>query len=93
MQKQLTSCNSTTRSDLYSALGRVYLQLGDVVRAQQSFNSAADLRDKSLTKNVILSLVDAGLVAVAQNSFSEAYGYYKQALAMEPNNPLVICLN
>ena len=76
-------------SGLYSALGRVYLQIGDVQLAQRAFNSAADLRDISKPTDAIDSLTDAGLVAIAQNAFAEALGYFQQALALEPGNPVV----
>lgn len=68
-------------------LGRVYLQLGDVVRAQRAFNSAADLR--SGKKESIATLMDAALVAIAQNAFAEAFAYYQKALALDPDNALV----
>jgi tetratricopeptide (TPR) repeat protein len=76
-------------SALYSALGRVYLQIGDVQLAQHAFNSAADLRDVSITVDAVASLTDAGLVAIAQNAFTEALGYFQQALTLQPDNPVV----
>ena len=74
---------------LYSALGRVYLQIGDVQLAQHAFNSAADLRDVNSPIDAIASLTDAGLVAIAQNAFAEALGYFQQALTLQPDNPVV----
>jgi len=88
LQQQLLR-SDVDKAELYSTIGRVYLQLGDVQRAQQAFNSAAKLRNSSLPKDIVASLVDAGLVAVAQNAFAEAHNYYQQALRLEPNNPLV----
>ena len=77
------------RAVVFSVLGRVYLQLGDVVKAQRAFNCAADLRDSSVTRDVVATLVDAALVAIAQNAFTEAYGYYQQAMSRDPDNALV----
>ena len=74
---------------LFSILGRVYLQLGDVARAQRAFNSASDMRDNSQPAEMVATLSDAALVAIAQNTFTEAYGYYQQALASDPENPMV----
>lgn len=76
------------QSALFSMLGRVYLQLGDVVRAQRAFNSAADLR--SGKKESIATLMDAALVAIAQNAFAEAFAYYQKALALDPDNALLV---
>lgn len=75
---------------LHSTLGRVYLQLGDVQKAQKAFNSASDLRNNGSPAEAVASFVDAGFVAVAQNAFAEAHGYFKQALLLDPDNPVVI---
>ena len=88
LQQQLVRPNSA-KAELYSTMGRVFLQLGDVQRGQQAFNNATKLRNNSLPKDVVSSLVDAGLVAVAQNAFAEAHSYFKQALHLEPDNALV----
>nr|CAG4636912.1 EOG090X0439 [Ceriodaphnia reticulata] len=88
--KQLRRPGHSPTPGLYSALGRVYLQVGDVQLAQHAFNSAADLRDISQPTDAIDSLTDAGLIAIAQNAFSEALGYFQQALALQPNNPVLV---
>lgn len=74
-------------ADCHSTLGRIYLQLGDVQKAQQSFNLAANLRSPS---EAVATLLDAALVAVAQNAFSEAHSLLQQALAAQPDHPLLI---
>lgn len=89
LQQQLLRPD-VAKAELYSTMGRIYLQLGDVQRGQQAFNSAAKLRNNSLSKDVVTSLIDAGLVAIAQNAFTEAYSYYQQALHLEPNNALLV---
>lgn len=87
--KQLHRPGHTPNPALYSALGRVYLQIGDIPLAQQAFNCAVDLRDVSKPSDAIASLTDAGLVAIAQNAFVDALGYFQQALALQPDNPVV----
>lgn len=87
--KQLLRPGHSANPALYSALGRVYLQIGDVPLAQQAFNCAADLRNVNKPSDAIESLTDAGLVAIAQNAFAEALGYFQQALALQPDNPVV----
>ncbi|EFX69564.1 hypothetical protein DAPPUDRAFT_62103, partial [Daphnia pulex] len=88
--KQLRLPGHPPSPALYSALGRVYLQIGDVQLAQHAFNSAADLRDVNNTVDAIASLTDAGLVAIAQNAFAEALGYLQQALTLQPDNPVLV---
>ncbi|KAG4079376.1 hypothetical protein HA402_008068 [Bradysia odoriphaga] len=89
MTKQPNLQNDRKRA-LYSAWGRIYLQCGDVFGAEQKFlesrrskesNSTADLRD----------LIDRGLIAVAQNDFQTAFGFFENALKLEqtPNTMLL----
>lgn len=50
-----------------------------IVRFSIQRNSAADLRD----------LIDRGLIAVAQNDFQTAFGFFENALKFEPTNTMV----
>nr|CAD7425209.1 unnamed protein product [Timema monikensis] len=75
---------------LQSALGRVYLQLGDVAGAEKSLATARELRQQQRTPVPstpdLRDLVDRGLMAVAQNAFQEAYDCFQKASALEPTN-------
>ena len=77
------------RPGLYTELGRVFLLLGDVMSAQLAFNRAADLRNINNPDEAVASLMDAGLVAIAQNAFPEAHGHFQKALALQPEHPAV----
>ncbi|KMZ00859.1 trafficking protein particle complex subunit 12 [Drosophila simulans] len=77
------------RRSLYSAWGRIYLQIGDIFGAEQKIavsrrlreiNSAPDLRD----------LVDKGLIAVAKNDFPEAYVIFQKALHLDTGNTMIL---
>lgn len=57
--------------------------------AQQAFNRAADLRNINNPDEAVASLMDAGMVAIAQNAFPEAHGYFQKALALQPEHPAV----
>lgn len=91
LKKQLLRHSPTPA--LHSILGRVYLQIGDVQLAQQSFNAAALLRDPNKASDVVDSFTDAGMVAIAQNAFIEALSYFQQALAIQPDDPVVTIEN
>lgn len=71
---------------LYSALGRLRLQIGDVAGAEYCFDEA-----RSLKGNItdLREFVDRGLLAVAQNSFNEAYASFQQASNLDPSNIMV----
>lgn len=81
---------------LQSALGRVYLQLGDVAGAEKNFALAQELRQQQCNASGGLSggsvasdlrdLVDQGLMAVAQNAFQEAYDCFNKASTLDPSN-------
>nr|CAG4646165.1 EOG090X0439 [Macrothrix elegans] len=89
-RKLLDLPNQGPRSSLWSLLGRIYLHLGDVTRAQECYRSAASLRDSSVPSDIIASLMDKGLMAIAQNAFEDAYTHYQQALTMQPDNPELV---
>lgn len=71
---------------LYSALGRLRLQIGDIAGAESCFDEARALRGNSTD---LREYVDRGLLAVAQNSFDEAYVCFQQASLLEPSNVMV----
>ncbi|XP_011499813.1 PREDICTED: trafficking protein particle complex subunit 12 [Ceratosolen solmsi marchali] len=71
---------------LNSAIGRLYLSLGDVTAAEKQFT----MLDRDNKKNDIKELVNKGLMAVAQNTFQEALNYFKAALEFDPSNVMLL---
>lgn len=89
------------RRALLSALGRLHLQLGDVVGAEQYFLSAGNLHKQStaaidgksaLSSNTpdLREFIDRGLLAVSQNAFHEALESFQKAADMDPANIMVL---
>ncbi|KAF8782129.1 trafficking protein particle complex subunit 12-like isoform X2 [Argiope bruennichi] len=82
---------------LYSALGRIYLQLGDVKYAHDCFNKAVTVA-KSYSQNFqVEENINKALMAIANNNNEEAYKYYEKAFSICPNNAmlannLAVCL-
>lgn len=74
------------RDSLLSALGRLHLQIGDVAGAEVCFAEAKAHRTDGPNSR---EHVDNGLVAVAQNAFSDAYACFQQANLLEPANVMV----
>lgn len=85
--EQLCDRDETPQDSLLSALGRLYLQMGDVSAAEMCFNKARSLRN---TPENFRELVDRGLIAVAQNAFTEAYLFFEKASELQPNNVMVL---
>lgn len=82
--------DASSRRALYSAWGRIYLQCGDVFGAERKFSEARRIRD---TKSSIMDardFIDKGLIAVAQNDFREAFGFFQKALDNDPQNTLIL---
>ncbi|CAG5073721.1 Similar to Trappc12: Trafficking protein particle complex subunit 12 (Mus musculus) [Cotesia congregata] len=73
---------------LKSSCGRVYLFLGDVAAAEKIFAGIKELRDGN--SPTMRELIDRGLMAVAQNSFQDAYNCFKIASASDPSNVMLI---
>ena len=83
---------------LYAAYGRLYLQLGNLVLADQFFNKAALARDNSQVSQVE-GLVDSAFLAIGQGQFQAALERFqaaetlasgKQAKAI--GNNIAVCL-
>ncbi|GIY73726.1 trafficking protein particle complex subunit 12 [Caerostris extrusa] len=82
---------------LYSALGRIYLQLGDVKCAQDCFMKAAAAAKNYPRNFQVEENINKALMEIAHNNNEEAFKYYEKAYSINPNNPmlannLAVCL-
>ncbi|XP_044263196.1 trafficking protein particle complex subunit 12 [Tribolium madens] len=87
VMEELCHRDGTARHMLYSALGRLRLQVGDVAGAETCFDEARALRGNTTD---LREYVDRGLLAVAQNSFDEAYVCFQQASTLDPTNVMIL---
>lgn len=78
--------------ELCLAMGRIHLQMGDIKGAQEYFNKATSLKVEAGSKVEIEveELTNRALLAVATNNYSDACNHYKQALDIQPNNPVLL---
>ncbi|GFT34420.1 trafficking protein particle complex subunit 12 [Nephila pilipes] len=74
---------------LYSALGRIYLQLGDIKYAHEYFTKAVILSKKSSQNFLAEENINKALMAIAHNNNEEAYKYYEKAFSICPNNAML----
>ncbi|XP_036326771.1 trafficking protein particle complex subunit 12 [Rhagoletis pomonella] len=77
------------RRALYSAWGRIYLQIGDIFGAEQKFAEARRMREINSTPD-LRDLVDKGLITVAENDFRGAYAIFQKALHLESGNTMIL---
>ncbi|CAH1395351.1 unnamed protein product [Nezara viridula] len=80
---------------LESSLGRIFLQVGDVINAEKCFTVANSLKrnkKNTLSTNTadLRELVDQGLVHVAQNNYKEAHELFQKASLLDPSNIMVL---
>ncbi|KFM80029.1 Trafficking protein particle complex subunit 12, partial [Stegodyphus mimosarum] len=75
--------------ELHSALGRIYLQLGDVKYAQECFTKAAKLSEDKPEKFQVEEKINKALLAIAFNNSEEAYKYYQEAYSISPGNAML----
>ncbi|XP_034951114.1 trafficking protein particle complex subunit 12 [Chelonus insularis] len=89
LEELLKSANWTKEQSeiLKSAIGRIYLFLGDVLMAEKIFG---DVKKNSEELPSIRELIDRGLMAVAQNSYQEGYNHFKIASSADPSNIMLI---
>ncbi|XP_068142086.1 trafficking protein particle complex subunit 12 [Drosophila tropicalis] len=88
----LLTRSSLTKDDqrsLYSAWGRIYLEIGDIFGAEQKFAVSRRLREMNSSPD-LRDLVDKGLIAVAKNDFPEAYLIFQKALHLDSGNTMIL---
>lgn len=85
---QLSSELPQLSVSLRSAVGRVYLQLGNLAAARAAFASVAALpaAGGEAQPPSCQPLVNAGLLAIADNNFVEAQAQFERALQAEPRD-------
>ncbi|GFR21939.1 trafficking protein particle complex subunit 12 [Trichonephila clavata] len=74
---------------LYSALGRIYLQLGDVKYAHECFTKAVALSKQFSQDFLAEENINKALMAIAHNNNEEAYKFYEKAFSICPNNAML----
>lgn len=74
------------KTSLKLALGRVYLQCGDIVSAENYFNQVF----KSGGKKSLSEYISRGLLHVAKAEFPEALKFFTEGLKIDPKNIMVI---
>jgi len=83
------------RASIMSALGRVYLQLGDVDKAQRTLAKAYKLRNGVGKKEEDAgekcdNYMDMAFLSMANGNYANALSSLQQALEASPDNPLVV---
>lgn len=74
------------KPQLTSAIGRLFLQYGDLPTSQKYFKEAASLRCNGTEVEKVENLLDASLYFVAQGGYTDAFGLLKEALTIQPDN-------
>jgi len=78
--------------NLHSGLGRLYLQLGDLTRAEEVFKSVDDLVKGHHTSEIeqihfkLQLTMNRALLAVTQGQWLVAKSAFEEVLAQEPEN-------
>ncbi|ODN05233.1 Trafficking protein particle complex subunit 12 [Orchesella cincta] len=76
-------------AQLTSAIGRLFLQFGDLTTAQTYFKEAAGIRSSNSELDRVENLVDAALYYIAQGVYTDAFGLLKEALVIQPDNFMI----
>lgn len=82
----LPNLKNEFRYEVYSAWGKIYLQCGDIKSAEEKFSVIKPTSSNEIVK----SLVNKGLVAVAQNDYNEAHKFFSKAHEMNKSNVMVM---
>lgn len=74
------------RNALQLALGRIYLQCGDLFSAEDNFNKVFSAGDQAKT---IAECINVGLLKVAKGDFEDALKLFEEGLKIQPKNIMV----
>ncbi|KAK8736514.1 hypothetical protein OTU49_005048 [Cherax quadricarinatus] len=88
--ERLIQEDPNSAAGLYSALGRLCLQLGDVTAAQDTFNHYLEHTPPPPHHDPVQGLLHSAYISIAQNAFKDAAEILQQAHKINPNNGLVI---
>ncbi|XP_044744408.1 trafficking protein particle complex subunit 12 [Coccinella septempunctata] len=93
LMREICEIDLTNRHTLLSALGRLHLIIGDIAGAEDSFNKASlcaqemQFKDKKLE---VRSLIDSGLLCIANKNYNEALNFFQEAKSLEPNKTMIL---
>ncbi|XP_050301486.1 trafficking protein particle complex subunit 12-like isoform X2 [Anthonomus grandis grandis] len=82
---QLCDREGAPKSALYSALGRLHLQTGNISAAEVCFNESS-----VFGASCVRELIDKGLLAIAQENYEDACIYLQRASSLDPNNIMIL---
>ncbi|XP_050734487.1 trafficking protein particle complex subunit 12-like isoform X1 [Eriocheir sinensis] len=88
--QRLIQEDPNSAAGLYSALGRLCLQLGDVTAAQETFNQYFEHSLPPPHHDPVQGLLHSAYISIAQNAFKDAAEILQQAHKLNPSNGLVI---
>lgn len=76
----------TCKSNLLSGIGRIYLQIGNVLKAKECFDQAEVLSNNQDNAVKCRNSINRGLEGMCLNNFSEAYQCFKHAVELDSTN-------
>ncbi|XP_074641516.1 trafficking protein particle complex subunit 12-like [Tubulanus polymorphus] len=95
--EQLIVKDAANRIILWSALGRLYVQMGDVISGKEYFNKVLEDPDDSDKKRCQVHM-NKGFLSLGLNEFENAKSHFKAVIEIDPscavavNNMAVCCL-
>ncbi|KAI7828760.1 hypothetical protein BC939DRAFT_394095 [Gamsiella multidivaricata] len=72
--------------NFHSGLGRLYLQLGDIERAEEVFKQVEDMEQGQQQHFKLQLIMNRALLAVTQGQWQAAKSAFEEVLAQEPEN-------
>lgn len=77
-------------SFLHAYVGRIYLQFGDTVNAQASFELAAQYKPDDKTNDTVMFDLNRASLMVAKGQYAEALSILSRLLKKAPDDPVVV---
>lgn len=88
--KKLIQKDEKNHVELLSAIGRIFLQMGDTDQASHYFHQVETSSSVSTDASRCQNLINRGLVALGNNQFSDAYKLFKEVIDIDKTNVVAV---
>ncbi|KAG7465739.1 hypothetical protein MATL_G00156790 [Megalops atlanticus] len=75
-------------AQLLSAIGRIFLQIGDIKRAEKYFEEVEKGTQSKESEHSTFVLMNRAFVYLSQNNYAEAHASFTEVLKIDPKNPV-----
>ncbi|CAF0826992.1 unnamed protein product [Brachionus calyciflorus] len=90
MLYKIAESDYSDKNAVWSSIGKIFAQFGDVLNASNSFIKAKTLSNSDLASHKCRNLLNLSILKIMNSQYKEAYEYLKEANELSPDNPTIL---